>query len=605
MPPDRRGPVTGELPIDTYFSAIPSGSKLGTRTRSKENCGGPSRPAKRKRIQDEIEEIEPPPTKKGKNKLRVAGNSKTHGHGKLDSKTSEQTPVQRSLRATATGLPTPQTMTRPVTASTSSGRPVAKTRDRVPKAPPQAALPRIKRSNTAITVSAGLPSPKLTAQRTHRDNLDVAVPRTPTRHRMGRLRSSSSPPQPFNSPRHRNRSDGFSYTEQRSTPQSQRIVPSSQKSVDEIGSQVSPTKTHEGDENPFVSCAVQASSEAADLGLPHLSSPLTQSSSVSGSLIGVSSIPFKVPLLPLLKDVQHPPDDGLRDPPTRQSQDEIVPSSQSQYMLLTLSPVAVDIPPTRSGPNTPSHRDSQESGHSQFEPTSQLDEIELDMAIKLEAALSSSQMFSSGQNLWTAKRTSPVRIDSSQTEPDTPPVGLPTLPPAVRDSSQTKPESPSAIPLQALPAEICPTRLSPSRQTRRIPVELPSPQKSDGSVTEPESEPEEELMQPPSSYRNGKVPQHDPEPEEGLADDGTPRGKLVGPGGNKPRALIRVSHRKLQQISRLVADAGDDEFDLDEAVAGFSEGSSMHSDAYMELGSSLPSAVGDFLDMLQDESQEQ
>ncbi|KAI0047302.1 hypothetical protein FA95DRAFT_1606210 [Auriscalpium vulgare] len=348
----------------------------------------------------------------------------------------------------------------------------------------------------------------------------------------------------------------------RSTPQSQRVVSSSQISLDD---QASPIKLGRWDEDPFLAYPVHPALDHArsdDLALPPLPSPSSYPSpSLISDRVGSSPRQFKVPPLPIFSSR-----DATSSKVPLISSGEIVPSSQSQYPPWDLAPFSTSLPKEHS--NTPFKGSSQGSSQRSEEPSSQYEELELDMSKQLD--------LKSVPLPWVAEAFAeePTKLHPL------PPTRMTTSPPLSNPASPISehlavPAEPYLHPLNPATRPAA----SPSTPNARSPspVQLQaSPEKLDGSETEPESD-EEPVKNCPNSR----------------------------PSSPRRRPHLQISRQKLRRIANLPNSMHSDDLDfLDEGgLSMSSEGSSMPNDSYVDLGSSLPSAIGDFLNMLDEESQ--
>ncbi|KAA1466085.1 hypothetical protein DENSPDRAFT_868231 [Dentipellis sp. KUC8613] len=591
----QRNFLAGEqLPLSSWFSSAQT---------SKENTL-PSRSAKRKR------------NSKADNQDQGEAGGSRHKEAKATGKQSgKQKEVQTTISTSTLGLQTPLSTQRSK-ASGSKRKLKNEASRRASSSAKRTVAPQVDRSTPAmLAAKASLPTPQ-TAKRPTKmpswPNVQTSVPQTPRSERRSLHLSSSlsDVTTPVSPVKHGLRTPTKA-GQPHSTPQSQRIVPCSQHSDDNTQSEfsVAPSSQPHEEENPFVGKPMHTPSNR-DFELPTLSSPITESTrSVS---VPQRDPTFKMPPLPLhttpakpISTLQH---ESMADVPPEKS---VVPSSQSQYF----PPGPYPASGSSSLPFTSPLLGRKDTG---FVPTSQSQEEELPVVKRLDWGSAPAAAFpASGRHGGSSQKESedtlpgpirsPSKSDIAKAAADTPkgktqPRSL--LEPGssgpaefIFDSSQTEPDDWPSMDMPAgpnaneQPHSVIRDNTEPSKQSGKRFTQRRTHVIEDDSAAE---DSDDDLAA--SGYRYRKAPRlENPSPE--VPEDAS----NLHSTSITPRfcSTLRISKKKLRKAPDVLDHLSD--FNAD---GGFSASDtfpltqSLLSSSYIDFNGSLPSAVGDFLQMV-------
>ncbi|TFY71959.1 hypothetical protein EVG20_g1041 [Dentipellis fragilis] len=474
---------------------------------------------------------------------------------------------------------------------------------------------RDRATPATLAAQASLPTPETTkrpAKMPSWPNVQLSMPQTPrsqgrSLHLSSSLSDVTTPVSPvkhgFHTP--------TKARQPHSTPQSQRMVPCSQHSEDNSQSEsgVAPSSQLHEEENPFVGNPMHSPS-SRDFELPTLSSPITESNrSVS---VPQRDLAFKIPPLPLHTTPDQPINTIQNVPMVDISPEKsIVPSSQSQY--LPLGPYSAS--GSSSLPFASPLLGRKDTG---FVPTSQSQEEELTVVKRLDwgfdfPSASSVSGRPVGRTQKESEDTLPASLhpspkrNAAKEAADTPKgktqsLALPELgsPGAAEftfDSSQTEPDEWPGMEITAGP--------NASKQPESIMRDVPEPSRQSGDnftqrrthVIEDDSAAEDsddDLAA--SGYRYRKAPRLESPSPKVPGDASELHSTSITPRFSSNLRISRKKLRKapdvLDRLSDLNSNGGlsaSDTFPLTQSLL---------SSSYVDFNGSLPSAVGDFLQMV-------
>ncbi|KAI0254354.1 hypothetical protein BJV78DRAFT_1351258 [Lactifluus subvellereus] len=577
-----RSSVTGELPIDSYFGLT---SRTAGVSGNKEN-----KSLKRKTRDDAL--TERASTKKQKTKTPPKGtNQKTQANLNFEKAEPARSEVISGAFGTAS-MPTPVSLAKlPPLRSLRMSAGVGVVATTSPSTSRTTLLSSAKdvgcSEGDALRVSA-LPTPQTVSYEQKKRPRTDAVSRPHAPESYSEVQSGPAIPshllQPPLTPSRTKTKSNYTTMAYRTTPHSQRIVPSSQWSMDEPVSASSIT-ANAPDNDPFLLHTQEPDSDPRELTLLPLA-PLARSPTISS----LAPVKFGASTLPTFIGP------GTRCLLSDHSSAGDFSNTKTGPPLLSSSPRSASLSSSGYGPRN-------RSQSSQIVPTSQLDEIELKFP---------------SENL-TVSPVRPPRRDHSEVERlDSGPLEDQNSHPEAIVSQQSSPDDhsyklplPPSSPLTPLTPSSSHSQLSDvMRQTVDTAGKDASPSQHTPDKT-PESSPPSPIADPQWGGTSQHLSEADVPVEDPTSDED--ENFLVRPSPARPQPLydtptthLRISHAKLRSLPAPTVEFDSDGEEMPSSDGSFSlpttsQGMSCAaSDAgsYLDLVGTLPSEVGDFLDMV-------